>query len=160
MKKILISLFLGVLSVILILSCQNSTEKKKAETVSPDQLAKEINENLPEKSTALMHPGKAVYDKYCLTCHQADGSGVPNMHPPLTPGSWVGNDPNELIAIMMKGLSGKIEVDGQIYKNFMPSHAQLTDQEIADVLTYIRQSFGNNFDAVDAAMVKKFRTGK
>jgi len=160
MKRILTNLFLGVSFAILVFSCQNKTEKKKAETVGADQLAKEISENLPEKSAELQHPGKAVYDKYCLTCHQADGSGVPNMHPPLTPGSWVGNDPNELIAIMMKGLSGKIEVNGEIYKNFMPSHAQLSDQEIADVLTYTRKSFGNNFDAIDAAMVKKFRTGK
>jgi mono/diheme cytochrome c family protein len=115
---------------------------------------------MPDQTTELVHPGKAVYTKYCLTCHQADGSGVPGMHPPLGPGSWTGNDPKELIAIMMKGLSGKIEVNGEIYKSFMPSHAQLTDQEIADVLTYIRISFGNSFDPVDAELVKKVRSGR
>lgn len=144
-----------VLLVFSLFSCQNSEEKKK-ETLKQqdsDSQQKTVIENVN-------HPGRSVYKKYCLTCHQADGSGVANMHPPLTPGSWVGKDPNELIAIMMKGLSGKIEVNGEEYKNFMPSHAQLTDEEIADVLSYVRSSFGNNFDPVTPEMVKKVRSGK
>ena len=82
------------------------------------------------------------------------------MHPPLGPGSWIGKDPKELVAIMMKGLSGQIEVDGQIYKNHMPSQAKLTDEELADVLTYVRSSFGNNFGPVTAAIVEKVRSGR
>lgn len=143
----------------IIISCQNNTEKK-VEAVSSEELAKEINQNLPEQKAEKVHPGKAVYTQYCLTCHQVDGSGVPGMHPPLGPGSWVGNEPAELIAIMMKGLSGKIEVNGEIYKNFMPSHAKLTDQEMADVLSYVRASFGNNFDPITAEMVTKYRSGQ
>jgi mono/diheme cytochrome c family protein len=149
-----------VLMGVFFLSCQNASENKKVTTVSAEKLATEINKNLPSEPAVKDHPGKAVYTKYCLTCHQADGSGVQNMHPPLTPGSWVGNEPRELIAIMMKGLSGKIEVNGQVYKNFMPSHAQLTDEELADVLSYIRSSFGNNFEPVTPEMVKKVRSGK
>jgi mono/diheme cytochrome c family protein len=160
MKRIFNPLICSILFGLLIISCQSNSEKKKVESVSTEQLAKEISENMPDQTTELVHPGKAVYTKYCLTCHQADGSGVPGMHPPLGPGSWTGNDPKELIAIMMKGLSGKIEVNGEIYKSFMPSHAQLTDQEIADVLTYIRISFGNSFDPVDAELVKKVRSGR
>ncbi|MBW8332786.1 MAG: cytochrome c [Prolixibacteraceae bacterium] len=150
----------SILLLGLVISCQNNTEKKKVEPVSTEQLAKEITENMPAQTAGKVHPGKAVYTKYCLTCHQADGSGVPGMHPPLGPGSWTGKDPKELVAIMMKGLSGTIEVNGEVYKGFMPSHAQLTDEEIADVLTYIRISFGNSFDPVDAALVKKVRSGK
>jgi mono/diheme cytochrome c family protein len=160
MRRIINPLIFSILIGILIISCQSNSEKKKVESVSTEQLAKEISENMPDQTAELVHPGKAVYTKYCLTCHQADGSGVPGMHPPLGPGSWTGNDPKELIAIMMKGLSGKIEVNGEIYKSFMPSHAQLTDQEIADVLTYIRISFGNSFDPVDAELVKKVRSGR
>ncbi len=151
---------IGGIALLLVNGCQNSKQPPKAQALSPEQLTNEINKNLPSDSPDKVHPGKAVYEKYCLTCHQADGSGVPNMHPPLTPGSWVGNDPNELIAIMMKGLSGKIEVNGEVYKNYMPSHAQLTDEEIADVLSYVRSSFGNNFDPVTPEMVKKVRSGK
>ncbi len=149
-----------VLISVLFLSCQNASENKKVTPVSTEKLATEINKNLPSEPTGKEHPGKAVYTQYCLTCHQADGTGVQNMHPPLTPGSWVGNDPNELIAIMMKGLSGKIEVNGEVYKNFMPSHAQLTDEQLADVLSYIRSSFGNNFEPVTPEMVKKVRSGR
>lgn len=143
----------------MIISCQNNTEKK-VEAVSSEELAKEINQNLPEQKSEKVHPGKAVYTQNCLTCHQVDGSGVPGMHPPLGQGSWASKEPAELIAIMMKGLSGKIEVNGEIYKNFMPSQAKLTDQEIADVLSYVRSSFGNNFDPITVEMVQKYRTGQ
>lgn len=158
--KFIYMFLIGGIALLLVSGCQNSKQPPKAQALSTEQLTNEINKNLPSDSPEKVHPGKAVYEKYCLTCHQADGSGVPNMHPPLTPGSWVGNDPNELIAIMMKGLSGKIEVNGEVYKNYMPSHAQLTDEEIADVLSYVRSSFGNNFDPVTPEMVKKVRSGK
>lgn len=149
-----------VLIGVLFLSCQNASENKKVTPVSAEKLATEISKSLPSAAAGKEHPGKAVYNQYCLTCHQSDGSGVPGMHPPLGVGSWVGNDPNELIAIMMKGLSGKIEVNGEVYKNFMPSHAQLTDEQLADVLSYIRSSFGNNFEPVTPEMVKKVRSGR
>ena len=141
-------------------ACQSTPENKKERSVSSEKSASEINKSQSTETAGENHPGKAVYRKYCLACHQADGSGVANMHPPLTPGSWVGKDPKELIAIMMKGLSGKIEVNGEEYKNYMPSHAQLTDEEIADVLSYVRSSFGNNFDPVTPEMVKKVRSGR
>ena len=153
-------LSISVLIVSLMISCRNKTENKKVEAMSSEQMADQITSNLPASTAEIELPGKAVYDKYCLVCHQADGSGVPNMHPPLGPGSWVGHDPKELVAIMMKGLSGKIEVNGEVYKNFMPSHALLTDKEIADVLTYIRTSFGNDFEPVTADLVTKIRSGR
>lgn len=143
-----------------VISCQSGGEKKKVEAVGSEQLATEIEDKLPEKVAGITLPGKAVYDQYCLDCHQEDGSGVPNMHPPLGPGSWVGREPKELVSIMLKGLSGKIEVDGEIYNNFMPSHAQLTNEEIADVLTYIRASFGNQFEPITVQMVKDIKSGK
>ena len=160
MNKSFTQLIFSVVLVFLLFSCQNNTDNKKVAAVSPEQLAAEMNKNLPEQSVEKTHPGNEVYTKYCLTCHQADGSGVPNMHPPLTPGSWVDKDPAELIAIMMKGLTGKIEVNGEVYKNFMPSQAQLTDEEIADVLSYVRSSFGNNSTPVTPEMVKKIRSGR
>lgn len=159
MKRIVNLLILSILLSGVFFSCQNNSKKKKVEGLSSEQLSEEITNNLPP-TTEKVHPGKVVYDKYCLVCHQADGSGVPGMHPPLGPGSWVGRDPKELIAMMMKGLSGKIEVDGEVYNGFMPSQAHLTDQEMADVLTYIRSDFGNGFGPVDVDLVKKIRSGK
>lgn len=160
MKRVVNALMLSVILVVLTAACQNSGENKKDETTNQAQQTEEIKSDAKATEAEAVNPGKAVYDKYCLVCHQSDGSGVPGMHPPLTPGSWVGNDPKELVAIMMKGLSGKVEVDGEVYNGFMPSQAQLTDEEIAAVLTYIRSSFGNNFDPVDASLVKKVRSGK
>jgi len=161
MKRIINQLIFSVLFVIVLISCQNVSENKKAETGNRTQVSAEITKNLPVQSAPGKElPGKAVYVKECLTCHQADGSGVPNMHPPLGPGSWVSKDPKELIAIMMKGLSGKIEVNGEVYKNFMPSHAKMSDDEIADVLSYVRSSFGNNFGPVTMEMVSKIRSGR
>jgi len=98
--------------------------------------------------------------KYCLVCHQGNGTGVPGMYPPLTKGSWAGRDPKELVPILTKGLSGKVEVNDEVYKSVMPAQEQLTDQEIADVLSYIRSNFGNSFPPVSAATVKKIRSGK
>ena len=161
MRRIIKQLIFSALLVVVLISCQNSSENKKVEPVNAAQVTSENTKNLPVQSaTGKELPGKAVYVKECLTCHQVDGSGVPNMHPPLGPGSWVSKDPKELIAIMMKGLSGKIEVNGEVYKNYMPSHAKMSDEEIADVLTYIRSSFGNNFGPVTAQMVSKIRGGR
>jgi mono/diheme cytochrome c family protein len=160
MKIIFNQLILSVLFGLFLFSCQNSTNNKKVEAVSAEQLSAEISKKLPEQPIEKEHPGKSVYKKNCLTCHQSDGSGVPNMHPPLGPGSWIEKDPEELTAIMMKGLSGQIEVNGQIYKNHMPSQAKLTDEELADVLTYVRSSFRNNLGPVTADLVKKVRSGR
>ncbi|MDP3644140.1 MAG: cytochrome c [Bacteroidota bacterium] len=160
MKRKTSRLIFSVLLLVAIISCQKKTDNKKVEAVGSEQLTSEINKNLTAQVTEKVHPGKAVYTKYCLSCHQSDGSGVPDMHPPLIPGSWIGKDPAELIAIMMKGLSGKIEVNGEVYNSFMPSQAQLTDEEIAGVLSYIRSSFGNNFEPVLPEMVKKIRSGR
>jgi mono/diheme cytochrome c family protein len=160
MKRIFNQLIFSVLLGVLIISCQSNTDKKKVEPLSSERLTQEITANLPIKKDEIVHPGKAVYTKYCLSCHQSDGSGVPGMHPPLVAGSWVSKEPKELVAILMKGLNGKIEVNGEVYNTFMPSQAALTDEQMADVLSYIRSSFGNSFDPVDAGLVKKVRSGK
>jgi len=160
MKRIINYLIFSILFAFSFVSCQNSSPNKKVEAVSTEQLSAAISKNLSTQPIEKELPGKSVYTKNCLTCHQSDGSGVPNMYPPLGPGSWVEKDPKELTAIMMKGLNGQIEVDGEVYKNYMPSHAKLTDEEIADVLTYVRSSFGNNFGPVTADLVKKVRSGR
>lgn len=160
MKENVKSLVLSVLLAVLLSACTGNRENKPVVEVNDSMPPKEQTDNNQPQANVPEHPGKAVFNKYCLVCHQADGSGVPGMHPPLTQGSWVGKDPKELVAIMMKGLSGKIEVNGETYNGFMPSQAQLTDEEIADVLSYIRSSFGNNFEAVDVNLVKKIKSGK
>jgi mono/diheme cytochrome c family protein len=108
-------------------------------------------------SKAVMESGKAVYEQHCLVCHQADGSGVQNLNPPLIKTKWVTGDKNELIKIVLKGLDEEIEVDGEVYHNVMPGLDYISDKEIADVLTYVRNSFSNKASAVTEAEVKKQR---
>lgn len=110
------------------------------------------------KLEASIERGKKVYTERCLTCHQADGGGVQNMNPPLTKTKWVLGDKTKLIQIVLKGLSTGVEIDGDSYHNVMASHADLSDLQIADVLTYVRNSFGNKAKAVTEAEVKAVRT--
>lgn len=160
MKGIVKALGLSVLVLIIMSACTGNSEKKKEDTGNNAQQPVEQTKNVQQQASGPEHPGKAVYTKYCLSCHQADGSGVPGMYPPLGAGSWAGKNPKELIAVLMKGLSGKIEVNGETFNGFMPSQAQLTDEEIAGVLSYVRSSFGNNFEAVDANLVRKVKSGR
>jgi len=152
MSRIMYQLIFSVLVGIFVISCLDNRGKKKVEVVGSVLPAKETVNSQPVPTTEKGHPGKVVYIKYCLVCHQADGSGVPGMYPPLGKGSWVGKDP--------KGLSGKVEVNGEVFKSAMPAQVQLTDQEIAYVLSYIRTDFGNSFDTIDAGLVKIIRGGK
>jgi mono/diheme cytochrome c family protein len=106
---------------------------------------------------ASMERGRKIYNTYCLSCHQVDGSGVPNMNPPLSKTTWVTGDKKRLINVILKGMDEPIEIDGETYDNVMASHAFLKDEEIADVLTYIRNSFGNKASIVTPAEVKVLR---
>lgn len=107
--------------------------------------------------TASIERGQQIYQKSCLACHQADGSGVPNMNPPLTQTKWVLGDKSKLIQMILKGSQGQVEIDGDTFHNTMPAQPHLTDQQIADVLTYVRNSFGNKAKAVTPTEVKAVR---
>jgi len=104
--------------------------------------------------------GELVYKKYCLTCHQADGSGVPNMNPPLSKTTWVSGDKTKLIKVVLNGFPAPVDIDGNPYTNVMAPHNFLKDQEIADVLTYVRNNFGNKGAAITVAQVKAARAKK
>jgi len=103
--------------------------------------------------------GKIIYETYCLPCHQEDGSGVPGMNPPLVNTDWVLGDSLRLINVILKGLKDA-EVNGDSFSNEMPAHDFLTDKEIAQVLTYVRTSFGNKAGAITPEDVKKQRAKK
>jgi mono/diheme cytochrome c family protein len=102
--------------------------------------------------------GEAVFKKYCISCHQADGAGVPHMAPPLIQTKYVLGDKEDMIKIVLNGLKG-VEINEQTYNNPMPPLGTvLKDKEIADVLTYVRKSFGNKASAVSAEDVKNVRS--
>ncbi|MFM9910585.1 MAG: c-type cytochrome [Chitinophagaceae bacterium] len=111
---------------------------------------------------ASLERGKKVYENLCIACHQLDGGGVPNMNPTLIKTKWVLGDKKALIKIVLKGLKGgEIEIDGDTFSNIMPPQQEtLTDLQIADVLTYVRNSFGNKASGVTVAEVKGVRGKK
>jgi mono/diheme cytochrome c family protein len=126
---------------------------------APDLLKAQDNHCVVKKSPyrLSMDSGKKVYTLQCLACHQADGLGAAPMNPPLT-GKQVLGDKKKLITIIIKGLNTHEEIDGVKYQNVMPPRPEMKDQEIADVLTYIRNSFGNKAPSVKASEVKSTRS--
>ncbi|MBS3770795.1 MAG: cytochrome c [Bacteroidales bacterium] len=101
--------------------------------------------------------GERVYDKDCLTCHQKDGSGVPSMYPPVIDNPRVKGDKERLIKIILEGQTGRIEVRGMSYNGVMPPFKNLSDEEVASVLTYMRQNFENDTTAITIDEVKAVR---
>ena len=114
-------------------------------------------------SSATMQKGKAIYmrDGYCGTCHQPDGKGLTaSGFPPLALSKWVVGSEERLIKIVLKGIYGPIEVNGKKYPGQVPMtpyEGMLDDEEVASVLTYIRNAFGNKAPAVTAQKVKQVR---
>ncbi|RVT77691.1 cytochrome c [Flavobacterium sufflavum] len=100
--------------------------------------------------------GKGVYDKVCITCHQATGLGIPGAFPPLAKSDFLNKDVNRAIKGVVKGLSGPITVNGKKFSGAMPAQS-LSDQQLADTFTYVYSSWGNNKTVVTPAMVKAQR---
>ncbi len=105
--------------------------------------------------------GEALYQQRCLSCHQATGEGLPGTYPPLAGSEFINTaDPGVAARILIHGISGPITVKGTEYNNLMPPYGvgvQMSDEEVAQLLTYVRSSFGNTGSAVTAADVKKAR---
>ena len=101
--------------------------------------------------------GGTIFAANCAACHQANGQGLPGVFPPLAGSEWVVGDPQVLANILLHGVSGKIEVAGQSFDGMMPAFAQLSDAEIAGVLTHIRSTWGNQSEAISADFVASER---
>jgi len=98
-----------------------------------------------------------VYLSTCLACHQADAGGVQDMNPPLVKTKYILGDKPTLVKIVLNGMTGDLDINGDTYHNVMAPHSDLSDQQIADVLTYVRNSFGNKASVVTPAQVKAIR---
>ena len=100
--------------------------------------------------------GKSIYAKTCFACHQENGEGLPNAFPPLAKSDYLNADHIKAIQIILNGKSGEMVVNGQKYNSVMPAQT-LTDDEIANVLTFVYSSWGNSKKEVTADMVAKTR---
>jgi len=106
-------------------------------------------------TTASKPSGADIYNKTCVACHQANGEGLPGTFPPLAKSDFI-TDKVKTINQVLKGFSGELVVNGKKFNNTMPPQ-QLTDEEIASVLTYVYSSFGNSGSPVTADEVKANR---
>lgn len=104
-----------------------------------------------------MKRGLAVYARTCIACHQPTGMGLPPVFPPIANAPIVVGNPELPIKFILQGLMGPITVGGTTYNSMMPPVVGVTDGDIADVLTYVRQSFGNQGNPVSADQVKAVR---
>jgi len=104
-----------------------------------------------------MKRGAAVHARTCIACHQPTGLGLPPVFPPLANAPIVAGNPELPVKFILQGLMGPITVNGMTYNSMMPPVAGVSDADIADVLTYVRQSFGNKANAVTADQVKAIR---
>ena len=103
-----------------------------------------------------MKRGEQVYTTYCTSCHQPAGEGVEAAFPPLAKSDYLNADVNRAIKQVIKGSTAPMTVNGKKYTTAMPPQA-LSDQQIADVLTYVYSSWGNTKKVVTLAMVKAQR---
>ena len=102
--------------------------------------------------------GKEVYATYCMSCHMEDGKGTPDINPPVAKADYLKKPAKTLIDVILKGQSGEVVVNGKKYNAIMPAQEYLSDEQIADVLNYIRNSWGNKIPGtITPATVKALR---
>ena len=123
--------------------------------VSEEELAASRPSESPDL-TEKMELGKNVYNRTCVACHQAGGNGIASVFPPLAKADYLNENVERVIDIVLNGKSGEITVNGEKYNSVMTAQ-NLSDREVANVLTYVYNSWGNNGSEVTEEMVKSRR---
>ncbi len=136
------------------IACSSPGNQEGSASTTPSEPEPETT---PAVQTQALEKGKTIYNQYCLACHQGDGNGVAGAFPPLTQTKWVAGDKATLISVILNGMQGEITVKGEVYNNAMPAHGFLSDEEIGAVLTYVRQSFGNDYSEITTEEVTEVR---
>ncbi|MEX0987783.1 MAG: cytochrome c [Bacteroidales bacterium] len=134
-----------------------SGNNKRSDQGNREPIRKEEQPAAKAEENLSQHPGKPLYAMHCLPCHQLDGNGVPGMYPPLNETEWVNGDKATLIDIVLHGMNEEIEVNGNFYNLAMAPLPHLTDQEVADVLNYVRKKFGSATEEVTPGEVTAIR---
>ena len=118
-----------------------------------------LNAGLPNQNlTESIKRGKEVYSLYCQNCHMEDGKGTPDINPPVAKADYLKKPSKTLINVILQGQSGEVVVNGKKYNALMPAQDYLTDIQIADVLNYVRNSWGNKIPGtITPASVKALR---
>ncbi len=108
-------------------------------------------------SAAYADAGEAVYKKNCMACHQANGTGMAAVFPPLVDNANITDNPMYIAETVVKGKSGEISVNGATYNGMMPPMAYMTDSDIAAVVNYVNKKFAGGSKEISADDVKAIR---
>jgi len=146
---------------VLLTSCGEKKQQSKILAIADNTEIMEAvitkKEIVQAKATAAqLKSGKAVYMQLCFACHQAEGQGIPGAFPPLAKSDYLNADVDRAIDVVLNGKTGPIKVNGVTYNSVMTPQP-LTDEKVADVLTYVYNSWGNSKKVITTAMVKKRR---
>tara|TARA_R110002167_G_scaffold65757_21_gene186058 strand:- start:1247 stop:1744 length:498 start_codon:yes stop_codon:yes gene_type:complete len=154
LKTVLFLLILGF-----IISCNDGKKDKKGalEKEKPSIL-KSPGSDTATNLASYMTKGKKVYSQYCLVCHQSSGSGVSGLNPPLKETEYVLGSKDRLLGIILNGSNVGLSIKGTTYSNAMPGFGTLSDEDIANVASYIRNSFGNSAEPITPEEVTGFRS--
>jgi len=106
---------------------------------------------------ASLERGKAVYSRTCIACHQPTGMGLPPIFPPLAGSEWVAKDASIAVRNIVNGMQGPVTVKGVTYNSMMPPVAGLSDKDIADVVNYVNNAWGNKGPTVTEEEVKAIK---
>ena len=101
-------------------------------------------------------PGKELYENYCANCHQKDGTGLGKLIPPLRDADYFKADIHRTVWIMKHGIEGEIVVNGQVYNQAMPANPNLSPLELAQIATYLYNSWGMSEGVIDAPRVEGY----
>lgn len=143
MNKLLTLMILAVLA-----ACGTKTEKAATtENIATDQSDMRLKQYMVE--------GQKIYQTYCLACHQSEGQGLAQLYPPLAGADYLLEDLPRAACTIKNGKTGEITVNGVTYNQMMPANA-LTPLQIAEVLTYITNSWGNNKGLSNVTEVEKW----
>jgi nitrite reductase (NO-forming) len=135
----------------------SAASKREAELVAAKAAAIAANPRIASISREIQFErGKKVFLTSCFACHMANGEGLPAVFPPLANSDYLKADKDRAIKTVLKGMSGPITVNGKPYNNMMPPQ-EFTDDQVADVLTYVMNEWGNRYGSVAPADVKRVR---
>lgn len=125
-------------TVFSLLSCKNETQKTETSLIPESE--KTFSQESPLEQS--IKRGEAVYIDFCKRCHMPNGKGVGTTYPPLAGSNWLEEKRKESIHSVKFGLNGEIQVNGKTYNNVM-TPLGLSDDEVADVMNYVMNSWGN-----------------
>ncbi len=144
------------LSVCLTFAASGLAAKTKADAVHAAEVASANAASISER----ISKGEKLFVTNCAACHQADGRGLSGAFPPLAESDYFAEDPMQAVHAVLNGLSGPITVNGTQYQAVMPNLAYMSDTDVADVVTFVINSFGNKGGEINAAQVSAARGGE